>query len=158
MKFTDKYGDVKVMSLSFKQPYAQMMLHGKHETRTRDTNVRGWVLICASLKPYGVQELLNISGHTQYSRIEDALKGVDGSLCHGEAIAIGYLTATKWMGDYYGNKDSMAKIEDKCFVKYNSDLWIHEYEDVQAIEPFHWKGTQGWKNLDQETKDKIILL
>lgn len=37
-------------------------------------------------------------------------------------------------------------------------LWCHTYEDVQPIIPFAWDGTQGWKTLDQATKDKIILI
>jgi hypothetical protein len=44
--------DQKLMALSWKQPYAELMLHGKIETRTWQTKYRGWVMVCASKQPY----------------------------------------------------------------------------------------------------------
>lgn len=157
IKFTEKYPDQGVRALSWKQPYASMMLHGKAETRTWNSKYRGWVLICASQQPYSVRDIRKISGDWQYSRIENILINEQkyGVLPTGHAIAVGYLSATKYMGDHYTDKQM---IEDKTFVNYSENLWIHEYMDVQPIAPFYYKGSQGWKNLDQETIDKIILL
>ena len=80
-------------ALSWKQPFVSLMLHGKIETRTWETNYRGLVLICASKKPYSLGELLNISGDYQYHRIVDTL-GYEPSqfddVC-GYAIAVGKL-------------------------------------------------------------------
>jgi hypothetical protein len=42
----------EIRALTWKEPYASLMLHGKIETRTWYTKYRGLVLICAGLKHY----------------------------------------------------------------------------------------------------------
>lgn len=140
--------DQRLLALSWKQPYAELMLHGKIETRSWNTKYRGWVLICASKKLYEVESIISISGYTQYDRIFEALPNSTKYLC-GQAIAIGRLVHSRQMepGD-----------EDSCFVEYNPQRYCHIYEDVQAIEPFPWKGSQGWKEVSQEIKNHIKLL
>ena len=49
----------------------------------------------------------------------------------GKAIAIGRLVHCRPM---------LPEDEDKCFVKYNPDLFCHIYEDVRPIEPISWRG------------------
>jgi hypothetical protein len=155
-KFTDKYGPAKVRALSWKQPYASLMLHGKVETRTWDTQYRGWVLICASKEPYTYDQTCAIYGKELDSKIlKPLLWKYPHDLPAGQAIAVGKLVISEQMGYYAGQEQA---IEDKCFVKYYPDLWMHTYEDVQAIQPFDWKGCQGWKKLDAETIDKIVLI
>lgn len=136
-----------ILALSWKQPFASLMLHGKIETRTWSTKYRGYVLICASKKSYTVNEIFNICGGVQYYRIINTL-GTDrfDNTNNGYAIAIGKLTDCRPM-----EKED----EDKCFVIHNPNLWCHIYEDVKPIQPFPFKGHQGWTKLDKETFDKI---
>lgn len=136
-----------VRALSWKQPYASMMIHGKQETRSWDTKYRGLVLICASLQPYNVNQICSISGPHHARRVLDIvdIKNVP----RGEAIAVGRLVGSRPM-----RPDDM----DKTFVSYYEDLFIHIYSDVRPIWPFRWKGKQGWSTLTEAEKAKIILL
>lgn len=144
--------DKRIRALSWKEPFASLMLHGKIETRTWATGYRGWVLICASKAPYGGQVLKSICGERQMGRAKEALHS---SLRHqndypyGKAIAIGYLANCRMMA---------PSDADMCFVNYRDDLYCHIYKDVQAIEPFDWKGSQGWRTLGDEDKKKIKLV
>ena len=150
-----------IRGLSWRQPFASLMLHGKIETRTWKTNYRGWVLICASKKSYTSDELYYIcGGQYQYRRIIDVL-GYDPSQfddlygrCDppkfddncGQAISVGKLVDCRPM---------KKEDEDDCFVSYSPNLWCHIYKDVKEIKPFPFKGKQGWSKLDKETFDKI---
>jgi hypothetical protein len=138
----------KLLALSWKQPYAELMLKGKIETRTWNTNYRGWVLICASKQPYFTEQLRRISGGKQLVRMGDFLAKINPGF-EGKAIAIGRLVDCRPM---------RKEDEDKCFVQFFPDLFCHVYEDVQAIEPIPWKGKQGWSEVSPEVKAKIILL
>lgn len=138
----------EIRALSWKQPYASLMLHGKIEIRTWDTKYRGRVLICASKQPYTQREINAITR----TRLFDPIMKFDweeiNGLC-GKAIAIGTLA----------NCRPMQKQDERlAFVNYNPDLWCHVYNNVQPIDPFDWKGTQGWKILDEETKAKIKVI
>ncbi len=141
--------DEKMLALSWKEPFASLMLHGKIETRTWKTNYRGWVLICASQKEYPWNTVLDISGEKQFERITELI--IAGKLISnpGFAIAIGKLVACYPMTTIQ---------EDKCFVEYHPDLWSHVYEDVHPIKPFPWKGTQWWKEVSFEIKEGIQVL
>jgi len=172
IKFTDKYPGEVVRALSWKQPYASLMLHGKVETRTWGTKYRGWVLICASKARYSWEEILSISGFSQLNRIRqeldlfdlgDRFRGDKDSTIFltGKAIAIGYLKDSRPMGSLVGDRVvtlTGLHVENISFVKIDYNLFLHEYMDVQAIVPFDWKGTQGWKTLDSETLDKIVIV
>ncbi len=139
-------GTEKMLALSWKQPFATAMLHGKIETRTWNTNYRGLVLICASKLPYINKVILNITGERQYIRLMELFFG---GLVLGQAIAVGRLVDCRPM---------QLADEDKCFVKYHSDLFCHIYEEVQAIKPFAWKGSQGWKIVEQSIVDAIEII
>lgn len=136
----DLFGGKELRALSWKEPYASLMLHGKIETRPWSTDYRGLVLICATKKPYGIVELIRIAGR-HYDRIQNTLVGyndiIDNNL--GHAIAIGELVDCRAMN---------PEDEDACFVKWRGDLYCHIYEDMRAIEPIPFKGQQGWKKLD----------
>jgi len=158
MKFIEKYPNQTVRALSWKQPFASLMLHGKVETRVWDSKYLGWVLICASKAWYSGSKCEEIAGEQQMERIN---KIIEESKCEefptGKAIAIGKLVRSTTMKNA-GLFGGVQNTEDKCFVTFNSDLYMHIYEDVQPIVPFYWKGKQGWSTLDEETKSKIILL
>jgi hypothetical protein len=107
----------EIRALSWKEPYASLMLHGKIETRKWNTNYRGWVLICASKHPYNDDSVRNISGLQDYDRIYNTLGyWLDNSITDylGRAIAIGRLVDCRPM---------QKSDEDKCFVKYYPDLF-----------------------------------
>jgi hypothetical protein len=161
MTFTEKYGNVELRSLNWKQPFASLMLHGKIETRIWDTKYRGWVLICASKAPYNNFQILGISGNKQFGRIEETFNSV-GPLA--QAIAIGRLVDSRMM---------VKADEDRCFVEYQDPwqhtskktgkktwkrLWCHVYEDVQPIDPISWVGSQGWSTMSDYVKENIIIL
>lgn len=119
--------DQSIRALSWKQPYAELMLHEKIETRTWPTKYRGWVLICASKIPYDVYEIMSISGIKEFGWISELISLSKAYDDCGKAIAIGRLIHCRPMlpGD-----------EFKCFVKHYPDLYCHFYSDVQAIVPF----------------------
>ena len=143
----------KVMALSWKQPFAELMLHEKMETRTWHTKYRGWVLICASKQGYNFNQVHAIAGDKQIVRITDFLgRNNDHWLQHyrsGIAIAIGKLVDCRKM---------KKEDEDKCFVSYTPNLFCHLYENVKEISPLAWKGCQGWKQLSENDKLSIIVL
>jgi len=122
-------------ALSFKQPFASLMLKGKIETRTWSTKYRGAVLICASKKGYTCAEVDIICGRC---KIDEVLRSQD--LLKGKAIAVGELVDCRPM---------TKEDEDACYVKYQEGLFCHVYKYVVEIEPFDWKGSQGWKTLTQ---------
>lgn len=142
--------DQRLLALSWKEPFASLMLHGKVETRTWNTNYRGWVLICVSKQSYPIMSVWNISGN----QLERIRKLVPPTLTNhypteGKAIAIGRLTCCRQM------KPGDEKI---CFVEWSPGRHCHFYEDVRAIEPFPWKGSQGWREVSEELKAKIKFL
>lgn len=140
----------EVRLITLNEPFASLMAyHGKQETRSRNTKVRGLVCIHAAKVPYGAKKVFEISGQDQYNVINK--KEID--YCNtGKILSIGYLTSTKFMGDHPNDK---RMIKEKCYVKYNPDLWIWEFEDMTPIDPIPFKGSQGWSILTQEQKALI---
>jgi hypothetical protein len=146
------YPKEEVRALTWKQPFADLMLHGKSiETRTWNTKYRGWVLLCCGKGSYSNDELLKISGGVLTKEINN-IEAYAFHFCDyafaGFAFAIGKLVNCRPLKE---------EDEAKAFVKWNVNLWAHEYEQVHAINPFEWKGTQGWKTLTAEQKAKIYI-
>jgi hypothetical protein len=123
------------------------MLCGKIETRTWATKYRGWVLICASAKPYNLKDLLMISGDKLLNDLDATIDKIHKRFL-GYAFAIGYLYNCRLM-----KKDDEAK----TFVKYDTDLYCHEYSNVKEIVPFEWKGKQGWSKVPDILKYQIMI-
>ncbi len=139
----------EVRALSWKQPFATLMAHGKVETRLWDTKYRGIVLMCCSKKSYRQYEVLSITGDKQFERIGNTINlSRQYSVTEGKAILIGRLAHTQRM---------QPVDEDRCFVKYNDKLFCHIYTDVTHIMPFEWKGSQGWRILSTEQKQLIKI-
>lgn len=128
-------------ALFWKQPYANLMLHDKIETRTWNTNYRGEVLICSSKIPYSNKLVQIISNKFN---INEILKNEE--IKNGYAIAVGELIDCRLM---------LPEDEDKCFVDYNPNLYCHIYKNVRAIEPFEIKGQMGWMNINEKIIYKI---
>lgn len=135
-------------ALTWKQPYASLMLYGKWETRNRPTKIRGSVLICVGKKSYPYSTILQISGSYQEDRILKKLPK-DYEKLNSQAIAIGNLTDCRPM---------FQEDADKCFVRYRPGLWVWLFEDIRAIKPFPYKGSQGWSFVPDEVKSKIEFI
>lgn len=155
----------KVMALSWKQPYADMMICGKIETRLWPTNYRGLVLICAGLKWYSMAEVDEITGDSFLFKMVNFSKRNKDYQCSfplGYAIGIGRLvncypmreddekyTLVKYKAPWM---ETMARGKHRQFKMVERQRWCHVYEDVVPIKPFEWKGSQGWKTLTDEQK------
>lgn len=149
------FGTEKMLALSWKEPFAGLMLppFNKIETRIWRTNYRGLVLICASQKGYNLPQLQIISAQEQIEKIngiylnEKVFNGMPDYF--GHAIAVGRLSECRPM---------QKSDEEKCFVRYHSDLFCHIYSDVRPIKPMPWKGSQGWKEVPQDFINQIQYL
>lgn len=150
MKYT---ADQELRALSWRQPYGELMLYGKIETRTWSTKYLGWVLICTSIKDYPIDEVQRISGQKQFFRIVDGLS--ERILAKGRPSYSGYAIA---IGRLVDCRPMTLEDEDACFVQYKPGLFCHVYEDVQAIQAIPWKGSQGWKMVSDDVKNQIRLL
>lgn len=141
----------EVRMLTLNEPFATLMaIHDKQETRNRDTKVRGLVAIHAAKVPFDNTKLRELCNPDLFTTINNL---VPYRLTNrSKIIAIGYLTGTKFMGDY---PNQQKEIERKCYVNYNTDLWIWEFEDMTPIEPIYMKGKQGWSILTEEIKSRI---
>lgn len=145
----------RLMALSWKQPYGELMLHDKIETRTWHTKYRGWVLMCASKQPYTWHDVRRIAGQNQYRRIREAICDDGHEFTTGKAFAIGWLDQCRPM---------TKEDEDRTFVEYQppsgsrKPLFCHIYRNVQGFEPFDWVGTQGWKECASGTKEWVASL
>ena len=138
---------MELKALTWKQPFAQLMLHGKIETRSWLTHYRGWVLICAGAQSYNDRIIREMAGDDNYQRILDIFNDKPIVWEKGKAIAIGKLVDCRPMTP----EDAVA-----CFVNYNPKLWCHIYENVQPIRPFDWKGAQGWRRVGPAANIQII--
>ncbi len=145
---TDLFENMEMRALSWKEPYASLMLHYKIETRTWSTKYRGLVLICASKKPYTTNQVIGISGYPQVNR-NFPFSILDYTPFSGVAIAVGELIDCRRM---------KLEDQDKCFVEWKPGLWCHLYKDVRPLAfCIPWKGYQGWKKLSKEVIDKLIV-
>lgn len=135
-----------IRMLWWRQPFASLMLHGKIETRNRPTQVRGKVLICATIKPYSLIELGELMGANTIQNMQDEDPEWISKLPNGLAIGVGELVHCRRM---------KSSDEDKCFIRYRDNLWCWVFENVQPIKPFKVTGKQGWAIADEEIKSKI---
>lgn len=97
-----------VRALWWKQPFASMMLHGKIETRSRDTKVRGLILICSTLKPYDGFDLSLMCKAEQIRAMNSMLE--NEVMEDGMALAVGELVSTCQMEPQH---------EESAYVKYD---------------------------------------
>lgn len=141
----------EVRLITLNEPFASLMAyHGKQETRSRNTKVRGLVCIHAAKVPFDNIKLRKLCNPLLLKIIDNLVpyRRTNSS----KVIAIGYLVGTKFMGDH---PNFNGEIEHKCYVNYNPDLWIWEFEDMTPIEPIPFKGSQGWSILTSEQKALI---
>lgn len=140
----------RVMALSWKQPFATAMLFDKIETRTWPVKYRGWVLICTSKAAYDQETVKRITGEELFIKMCVAMNKDSGTLdLDGYAIAIGRLVDCRKM---------RLCDEEKSFVKFRNDLYCHVYASVYQIKPFSWKGSQGFRELNQDQIKQIQII
>lgn len=170
----DLFNTPTMRALSWKEPFASLMLHGKIETRVWPTDYRGPVMICASKTPYNYNQLKNICGYgEQLTRVCSFMEMYErpfdkATQKYGYAIAVGNLVNCRLM---------KPEDEKACFVEYREPwievrtnkktgkkrevlmkLYCHIYEEVKPIIPIPWKGVQGWKTLDEFFIKSIQLI
>jgi len=145
----DLFGNKPFRALSWKQPFATAMLAGKQETRVWDTKYRGLVLICSSKAAYDEATVRNISGDELFVKLFQAIQKQDSLDRNGFAIGVGELVGSRPMRKGDG---------DSTFVLYRPELFVHQYTNVRPIKPFPWKGSQGWKTLNQTEISQIVYL
>lgn len=127
------------------------MLCGKIETRKWSTNYRGLVLICAGKSLYDHKQVAEMSGADALQRMNKVIRENNASRSPGRAIAVGELIDCIPMENTPVN-------EAAAWVKYQEGLFLHIYSNVRPIEPFDFKGAQGWKNLTSDDVAKINFL
>jgi hypothetical protein len=139
-----------IKALCWKQPFASLMLSpwNKVETRTQRVNYRGLVLIVATASPYSDRQLIELCGGEQALILQMKVSGPDGYM-NGCAIGIGTLQDC-----------TEIREGDKTFIKAEHHAWRYAWRfgDVFAIRPIQMKGFQGWRNVDDEVRSKIMLL
>jgi hypothetical protein len=136
-----------IRALSWKQPFAALMLHDKYETRTWDTDYRGFVLICATQKPYALNEMFEIMGAENFNRAINMVPSLN--LIEGHAIAVGVLANTWRMRKWE---------EQETFVAFKENLFVHRYKNVRAIKPIPFKGGQKWQRVPEEIINQIEFI
>lgn len=144
----DLFNQEPIRALTWWEPYASLMLppFNKIETRTWSTKYRGLVLICSAKKFMSESDIMSVSGPFYTQRIFTEMSRHHIKEKRGFAIAVGRLVDCRLM---------QPIDEAQCFVKYDPTKYVHIYEDVKPIEPFKWKGSQGWKKLTEEEKQLI---
>lgn len=152
-KSTDLFGNeyfIPVMALTWKQPFASLMLHGKLETREWATRHRGKVLICSGLERYLDVTIEEMSGIETRKRIDSILLSEPTANARGKIIAV---------GDLVNCRPMVETDEEMAFVKYKPGLWVHEYKNVKRIVPIKFSGSQKWSEVsDQEFLSKIVYV
>ena len=148
---TDLFGQEAIKALTWKQPFATLMLYGKLETRSWATTYRGLVLICVGKEKPDHTETLRLAGEGGFKLINEFYQKhkINPELVLGKAIAVGRLTRCRAMqpGD--------AKA---AFVDYVPGLFIHEYTDVRRIEPVAFTRSQRWQNLDPDFLESLKFI
>jgi hypothetical protein len=140
-----------IRTLGLYQPYAELMLHGKIETRwiragTKPPFPLGPYLLYACKADYPLQTLSQIAGEKQYKRITEIINGLKlvrgAALCTGDLVKIIYI---------------VEGMEDETFVRYQGPMEFVSkhgtmvkkvrvgliFENVRRIKPFPFKGKQG---------------
>jgi hypothetical protein len=152
MTFKEIHPVEDIRGLSMKQPYAELMLHGKVETRTWKTSYRGWALICSSKEAYSINDLRKIAGENNLTKILSILK--ESKIEPGKAIAIGFLEACL-MSEESNKKSWENTFVDACNLH---NTYFHYFTNVQKIKPFDIKGRLNYFTLTEEIINKIEIL
>lgn len=122
-------------ALSIHNPYANLILLGYKplEIRSKKTNYRGDILICATKHKVSLWEVFNTSYVMQLSVTNDLYRA------SGYAIGIATLADCR----------PMTRLDEKlAFCEYKEGLFAYELTNVRAIKPFPVCGNQGFFNVE----------
>lgn len=147
---TDLFDNVPqtfIKALTWKEPFASLMIHGKIETRVWNTEYRGNVLICAGLQSYDDVQIKHLCG-TQAARVLEYMKKNTND-CKGHAIAVGRLNHVRRME---------PTDEEACYVQYAPSLYCHIYTNVRPIIKIPYSGAQRFGLVMPEVLNKIVYL
>jgi hypothetical protein len=154
-----------IRSLGFYQPFCSLMLHGKKETRWVRVGKKppfplGKYVLYSTLKPCSNAQLFDWCGPEIMSSIIDTLKvettkDANGfALCTGELVNIRPMTVEDEKEAFVLSKGiQVRKDEEGNENEYMQ--WILEFENVERINQFYFKGKQGVGILTDEQKEKL---
>ncbi len=139
-----------IKALCWKQPFASLMLNPWNtvETRTQRVHYRGLVLIVATASPYSDRQLIELCGGVKaLDLLVRLVKQPD--YIGGHAIGIGTIQDC-----------TEIREGDNTFIKpeHHAGRYAWRFGDVFAIRPIPMKGFQGWRNIDDDVRSKIVLL
>jgi hypothetical protein len=143
-----------IRTLGFYQPFCSLMLYGKLETRWIRVGKKppfplGKYLLYSTKKRCSPEDLFNWCGTKISFHIKSRLLTERTDVLDGYALAIGDLIKVRPM---------VKEDEERAFVLFKGEIprvvpkgekvfyyvqWILEFENVQRIEPFRFKGKQG---------------
>lgn len=130
--------DVKYThALSIKQPFASLVVFGMKtlEIRSKQTHIRGRVLICSSLKPF-VDGMYHPERPGQFMPTATEYLDELGELAlYGHAIG---------MVDIVGCRPMVPSDFNKALVEYRPGLFAWELANPVEIEPFPVTGQLGF--------------
>lgn len=146
--FRDMYPNREIRGVSLRQPYACLILAGKLETRTWATEYRGLVLVCSSKKPYYIENVKEISGFEQVDRIYKTAASTG---------LVGFFAKTLCIAELIDCRPMRKEDEERAFVKFNPELFIHEYANIQRVVPVPIKGALQYFTLQDSDIDQILI-
>jgi len=150
--FDAQLPNMEVRVLTWKLPYAELMLPpmNKLETRTYSTKYRGWVLLHVAQKPFTSEDVLSLSSLAGWERIYSVLEE-NGKYPYqdveGCCIAIG------WLKDVRPMKPEDAH---QAFVNYEPNRFVWEFNDWHNIRPFEHEGRLGLTKFKTTYQIEII--
>lgn len=138
--------NTELRMLTIKQPFALLMLSGKLETRTWNTEYRGPVLFHAAKRPFPMKELHAMCTHDQLLHFNKHMRENDFTDLYGKAFATGNLVNVRPM---------KRPDEALCYVQYSPVLFVFEFTEVMPIKRFDVKGRQGFQRVNESIIEKI---
>lgn len=129
-------------ALSIKQPFASLVTYGMKqlEIRSRRTQIRGRVIICASQKPFVDGMFHPETGRYMHSALE-YVNEIGELVSYGRAVG---------MVDIVGCRPMQQSDEQNALIRYRPDMWAWELDNPVEIEPFEVCGQLGFFRIPAE--------
>lgn len=129
-------------ALSIRQPFANFILERKKlfEIRSRETNYRGDILICSSLKPHEgffIQNWKSLVNCKEYCRQNK------------DIILYGYVLCVAKLIDCRPMKNTIDD-EKISMVEFQPNHYIWDLDDIRPVKPFKVKGQLGLFNINDD--------
>lgn len=144
----DLFGNIIIRSLPLQQPFASLIRHGKIETRTWNTHIRGRVLIYSTKKAISLEEMIQrYCDMDMVKRINKKLRRDHTKDLLGYALAVVDLVDVRLM---------TKKDEADCYINYKEGVYCHIYQNLTILDPFEFSppvGTRKWGIV----KDQAVL-